>query len=213
VRNFIPLVIVLMVIVPACSTLRRDGGEKYADHLFGNIPGAHDTSYSQTVQEGRVVLTNEVESYLYRNERLKFLSPLELGMLYSVSRTPRMKFPLGPEHKLYLTHCHVARRRHHYPQFLLNLPKRPAEDASREDKNAYGAFVLSLFTAWTPTDFFSTELNVVGMQPWEKYLTWRRVLPRDLLDRRAVEMLDNATLQATARAHKDRNPKVSLSFL
>jgi len=132
-------------------------------------------------------------------------------MHFSVTTTTSMKFPLDPRHKLFLTHCHVARRTPHYPQFLLNFPKLPAEDASQEDKDAYGAFVLSLFMAWTSDNGFVHE--IVGVNPWEQYLTWRRTLPRGLLDRRAVEMLDNATLQTKARAFKDRNPKVRACLL
>jgi len=189
---------------------------EHAEQAFKDACGPGGMAYRRDVIDGRIILSNEVQSYLHRCSKLQDFSPVELAMAFEVHRIPReqktIAFPLSEPHPLAGTHCHRRRRILHYPQFMVKLPSEPGDNAEDVDKEAYAAFALGLF--YSNSKRWQEALK--GDSLWERYQFWRdpanREQLRGSLDDLAVQMVDNIILQSAARGVQNRNVKVRGSY-
>jgi len=107
----------------------------------------------------------------------------------------------------------------HYAQLLSNAPPAPSGTSTNEDKEAYAAFALSVFYPWR---YAEPPNGLDGETLWAKYQHWRNTTavsdpnatrPNDRRawqDKYAVFMLDNLSLQLSARGYHHENIKVTL---
>ena len=131
--------------------------------------------------ENTLLLSNELTDYLERHPALVGLSAYEVkafihkvkprqGHMNSVSH---LRF--GERHPQKASHCHTPLPKYKIPQMYCRWPEEPNASADEEERDAYAAFVLGLFSAYAADD-----LRVGGWARatpnrslWDIYISWR----------------------------------------
>jgi hypothetical protein len=159
----------------------------YANYMQNNraspvrmsADAAMHVSYDE--DQNTLLLSNELTDYLERHPALAGLSAYELKAFFHKIKPHRghmdsvSHLHFGERHPQKATHCHSPLPKYKMPQMYCRWPEEPDASADEEERNAYAAFVLGLFSAYTADD-----LRVGGWARatpnrslWDIYIAWR----------------------------------------
>ncbi|GLC77595.1 hypothetical protein PLESTF_001961100 [Pleodorina starrii] len=175
------------------------------DALYGGGEAARTTASAQPGDE-MLVVTRHTD-YMLRGPDYAHLCPVIFFMLHYKRKlhpdetTP--PHPLDPRHPQAETHSWVHRRHFATPQPLNDPPIRPSNDSPPAQRDAYAAFALGNFVAYSEDNRLdlSSGLWAAYQQYFCSDAATSPTAPLEL--QIARHMLDNADSLAQVRAHAD----------